>query len=254
MGARYSETAGWSERPDVVQGLRRAAIAELVSHDDTRRLAREPQVVDDLGRASHHRPAPNVTDQTSSVSVELAHGELVEAEVKRSVVARVTRIQVGVDQPLRVVVPAGASDEYAREALRAKSDWVRRKLRAVEETLAASAALGLDRPGVVWVRGQSFPVRARPSSVCRPAWRCTRDTCGPDRRRARREAVVSPRGADLLEPPCRRRGRALGLAASGRRDPRPAHALGVLLLIGIVVTQLATVDGAGRRRALRRHP
>ena len=51
MSARFEQTAGftgWSERADVVQGLRRAAISELVAHDETRRLARDPQVVDDL--------------------------------------------------------------------------------------------------------------------------------------------------------------------------------------------------------------
>jgi hypothetical protein len=51
MSAHFRETAGfagWSERADVVQGLRRAAISELVARDDTRRLARDPQVVEDL--------------------------------------------------------------------------------------------------------------------------------------------------------------------------------------------------------------
>jgi hypothetical protein len=51
MSDRYRETAGftgWSERADVVQGLRRAAIAELVARPETRRLVREPQVIDDL--------------------------------------------------------------------------------------------------------------------------------------------------------------------------------------------------------------
>lgn len=51
MSERFRETAGfigWSERADVVQGLRRAAISELVARDETRRLARDPQVVEDL--------------------------------------------------------------------------------------------------------------------------------------------------------------------------------------------------------------
>jgi type I restriction enzyme R subunit len=51
MSEHFRETAGfagWSERDDVVQGLRRAVISELVKHADTRRLAAEPQVVDDL--------------------------------------------------------------------------------------------------------------------------------------------------------------------------------------------------------------
>ena len=51
MSERFHELAGfsgWSERVDVVQGLRRAAITELVSHPETRRLAADPQVVEDL--------------------------------------------------------------------------------------------------------------------------------------------------------------------------------------------------------------
>lgn len=39
---------GWSERPDVVQGLRKAAVRELVANDETRRLALRPEVLDDL--------------------------------------------------------------------------------------------------------------------------------------------------------------------------------------------------------------
>lgn len=39
---------GWSERPDVLSGLRRACVAALVKHPDTRPLASEQQVTDDL--------------------------------------------------------------------------------------------------------------------------------------------------------------------------------------------------------------
>jgi type I restriction enzyme R subunit len=51
MSDRFRETAGftgWSERSDVVQGLRKAAIQELVSRENTRQLALDPQVVDEL--------------------------------------------------------------------------------------------------------------------------------------------------------------------------------------------------------------
>lgn len=47
----YASTAGfegWSERTDVVQGLRRAVVAALVEQPDTRQLARDPQVTDSL--------------------------------------------------------------------------------------------------------------------------------------------------------------------------------------------------------------
>jgi type I restriction enzyme, R subunit len=51
MSDAYRATAGfdgWSDRADVVAGLRRAAVAALVKHPDTRRLARDGQVTDDL--------------------------------------------------------------------------------------------------------------------------------------------------------------------------------------------------------------
>ena len=56
------------------------------------------------------------------VSVELGRGERVEAEVKRSPRVRVTRIQLGADRPLRIIVPEGASEEFAVEALLSKRD------------------------------------------------------------------------------------------------------------------------------------
>jgi predicted metal-dependent hydrolase len=96
---------------------------------------------------------------TSTVSFNLADGQLVEAEVQRSPRVRVTRIQLGVDRPLRVIVPDGASDDFAIEALISKRDWVRRKLREVATT-AATGGLALDRPGVVWRHGVALPMRS----------------------------------------------------------------------------------------------
>jgi predicted metal-dependent hydrolase len=93
------------------------------------------------------------------VSVELADGELVEAEVKRSPRARVTRIQLGADRPLRIIVPDGASDEFAIEALLSKRSWVRRKLDEVARTTSAPDALGLSRPGIVCRHGEAVPIR-----------------------------------------------------------------------------------------------
>lgn len=104
-----------------------------------------------------------MTAASSTVSVELPTGELIEAEVRRSARVRVTRIQLGPDRPLRVVVPEGASDEYAAEALQAKSGWVQRKLRAVELTLSAPDTLRLNRPGVVWHAGR--PLQVRPTAT-----------------------------------------------------------------------------------------
>jgi predicted metal-dependent hydrolase len=91
--------------------------------------------------------------------VELGDGELVVAEVKRSPRARVTRIQLGADRPLRIIVPEGVSDQFAIEALLAKRTWVRRKLEEVARTTSAPDALGLSAPGIVWRHGEAIPIR-----------------------------------------------------------------------------------------------
>jgi predicted metal-dependent hydrolase len=94
----------------------------------------------------------------STIEVELPDGEVVVAEVRRSPRVRVTRIQVAADRPLRVVVPDGASDEFAADAVRNKANWVKTKLRLVEQTREAVGALGLSQPGVVWRAGRTMPV------------------------------------------------------------------------------------------------
>lgn len=96
---------------------------------------------------------------SSLVSVELPSGECVQAEVHRSPRVRVTRIQLGADRPLRVIVPDGASDEVAVDALRAKGDWVRSKLQVIEQAIERRAELGLSRSDVVWDAGEPVPVR-----------------------------------------------------------------------------------------------
>jgi predicted metal-dependent hydrolase len=103
----------------------------------------------------------------SVVSVELPTGELVVAEVKRSERARVTRIQVGVGRLLRVVVPEGASDQYAVEALLTKSDWVKRKLRTVEQALTSADELGLAQQGIAWYAGRRLRISPAPVRFAR---------------------------------------------------------------------------------------
>ena len=128
---------------------------------------------------------------SSVIAVDLG-GELVEAEVVRSPRVHVTRIQVGRDRPLRVIVPAEAGDDVAREALRVKSGWVARKLQAVEEARAAPAELGLSRDGEVWVAGEAVPTavadvrfaREHDGKLLVP----TRDPAGAIRRWYRRRA------------------------------------------------------------------
>lgn len=91
------------------------------------------------------------------ISVELDDGRVVTVEVHRSERARTTRLQVGNDVPLRVIVPAGASDELAHRAVTVKSAWVGRKLDAVELS-RRRPQLRLDRPDFVWMHGAPVPV------------------------------------------------------------------------------------------------
>lgn len=94
--------------------------------------------------------APAAAMQT--VTVDLGE-RVVEVEVRRSTRARTTRIQLGRDVPLCVIVPDGASDEYAQDAVRNKAAWVLGKLRLVEDARSRPSALGLTRSGTVWVHG-----------------------------------------------------------------------------------------------------
>lgn len=94
----------------------------------------------------------------SHVSLEL-NGATVEADVVRSDTARTTRIQVGRDRPLRIIVPEGASDEYAVEALRNKSAWVLRKLDEAQQERAQPNNLALQRSDVVWLNAEGIPVQ-----------------------------------------------------------------------------------------------
>lgn len=51
MSEHYKAIAGiprWADRPDIAQGLRRAAIQEVVARDSTRRLAADAQAMDEL--------------------------------------------------------------------------------------------------------------------------------------------------------------------------------------------------------------
>jgi predicted metal-dependent hydrolase len=94
----------------------------------------------------------------SEITVDLG-SETVSAQVVRSPRARVTRIQVGRDRPLRVIVPDGASDDLARDAVISKKAWVKRKLADIRAAQARPAQLGLDTPDVVWRHGQPIPVQ-----------------------------------------------------------------------------------------------
>jgi predicted metal-dependent hydrolase len=69
------------------------------------------------------------------------------------------RIRVGADQPLEILVPEHSADEQIDAALRAKARWIAQKLDLTEHRRTRRAALGLDRPDVVWLDGEAINLR-----------------------------------------------------------------------------------------------
>lgn len=95
--------------------------------------------------------------EPETLSVDL-DGRVVEFEVRWSERARTTRIQLGRDVPLRIIVPAGASRQHAMQALRNKAPWVLNKLHEVEQQRQRKPELGLARAGCIWLHGEPIPV------------------------------------------------------------------------------------------------
>ncbi len=71
------------------------------------------------------------------------------------------RIGVGPNRPLEVIVPTGTSDRSIRKVLEQNRDWIDRRLRSVRAVAEQPSVLGLDRPGVVHLNGQTVPVVRR---------------------------------------------------------------------------------------------
>ncbi len=82
----------------------------------------------------------------------------VEVRVRESSTARTTRILLGAQRPLEIIVPAGTAAEEINAALRERRSWIAEKLKQVEAARDRPFALGLQRSGIAWLRGK--PVRA----------------------------------------------------------------------------------------------
>jgi predicted metal-dependent hydrolase len=82
--------------------------------------------------------------------------------VRESARARRLTIKVSPDSLPEVVVPVGTRQREIERLLRRNHDWIARKLAELEQR-AANAALGLDRPGIVWLHGDALPIEHRPA-------------------------------------------------------------------------------------------
>ncbi len=83
-----------------------------------------------------------------------------EVLVRESPRSRRLRINVAPGRPPEVVVPPGTGDRAIDRMIDGHRDWIAAKT-AEMEALAERRALGLDRPGVVWLGGEPVPVVRR---------------------------------------------------------------------------------------------
>ena len=145
------------------------------------------------------------------------------------------------------MLPRRSPERHAAEAVRELAPWIERRRRAV----ARAALGGRPRAGHGAVSGRVAAARARARAHAR----------APPRRRAARprrrpaagaRALVPAPGATEVAPRLDAATRARGLALHRADDPRPADALGVLLVDGRDVVQLAAAAGAAGDPRLRR--
>jgi predicted metal-dependent hydrolase len=116
-------------------------------------------------------------------------GRDIRVKVRESRRARTTRILVGPQRPLEVIVAASTADDEIDRLLASRATWITEKLRAVEIEQQRPAQLGLDRQGVLWLAGDPLviDVRTRPRALARLEDRRI-IVAGPDQR-ARQSAV-----------------------------------------------------------------
>jgi predicted metal-dependent hydrolase len=85
-------------------------------------------------------------------------GETLIVRVRESARAKTARIIVGPRRPLEVIVPRGTDDAAVDAFLDEKRRWVERKVAAARQIAAREPKLGLQRPGVVWLRGERLAI------------------------------------------------------------------------------------------------
>ena len=154
--------------------------------------------------------------------------------IRRSARARRVRVTVDNDGTVVVTLPQRAPERRAAEAVRELRPWIDRRLRALSRAADELART----PGTVPYLGEDAEARAaaRPRARAPPR----RVPAVPERRRGGGAgALVPPPGAGGDRAAAGRGGRPRRHALPGAHHPRPAHALGLVLLHGRDVVQLA---------------
>ncbi len=92
------------------------------------------------------------------------NGEPVTVRVRESSRARTTRLMIGAERPLEIIVPVGTADEEIVRAVAARREWIEKKRRKIQALVDRADQLGLDEPGRVWMGGEPLLVERRPDS------------------------------------------------------------------------------------------
>lgn len=105
----------------------------------------------------------------------------VEVRVRSSSTARTTRVLLGPERPLEIIVPAGASDDHIAAVLFDRRDWIAAKLADVESRRAQPFTLGLQRDDIGWLAASAIPLQVRRANSSTAALRDSRlIVTGPD--------------------------------------------------------------------------
>jgi predicted metal-dependent hydrolase len=88
-------------------------------------------------------------------------GREVELRVRQSARAQRARIWVGPRRPLEIVVPERMSEREIDRVIASHRDWIAEKAAWAQSLSQRRQALGLDRPGVVWLAGEPVSIERR---------------------------------------------------------------------------------------------
>jgi Protein of unknown function DUF45 len=82
----------------------------------------------------------------------------VTVRVRESDRARMTRILIGPERPLEIIVPAGTSDASIHRALNGKKEWIAKKRREFQARKARPPASINAAPGYIRLAGDEYPL------------------------------------------------------------------------------------------------
>jgi predicted metal-dependent hydrolase len=102
------------------------------------------------------RPSPPPERERSL----LIEGRRFDLRVRESARARRFRLTVGPHQPLELVVPRGAREREIDKVISDHRGWIYEQATRAADAARQRPALGLDRPGVVWIHLESEAVDA----------------------------------------------------------------------------------------------